>query len=100
MQRFISRNECANLHLGDPQFADLGDGNSWGSELFEFRESWHYPWGSCLESVIGGNHFRAWKQNGTHADSGAWFLAASKELVRVPAPLTCAKELIAVEFRT
>ena len=23
----------------------------------------------------GGNHFRAWKQNGTLADSGAWFLA-------------------------
>ena len=46
------------------------------------RESWHYPWiGSCLESVIGGNHFRAWKQNGTGAANGAWFLAASKEVV-------------------
>jgi hypothetical protein len=20
-------NECANIHLGDPQYADLGDGN-------------------------------------------------------------------------
>ncbi|KAM0754324.1 hypothetical protein T439DRAFT_298786 [Meredithblackwellia eburnea MCA 4105] len=74
-------NECANLHLGDAQFADLGDGQGWGTELYEMRESWHYPWiGSCLESVIGGNHFRAWKQNGTLANSGAWFLAASKEV--------------------
>ena len=23
---------------------------------------------------IGGHHFRAWKQNGTQADSGAWFI--------------------------
>lgn len=28
----------------------------------------------------GGNHFRAWKQNGSEADTGAWFLAASKEI--------------------
>ncbi|KAG0663711.1 hypothetical protein C6P46_002280 [Rhodotorula mucilaginosa] len=28
----------------------------------------------------GGNHFRAYKQNGTDANSGAWFLAASKEV--------------------
>ena len=31
-------------------------------------------------AVLGGNHFRAWKQNGTLADSGAWFLAVSKEV--------------------
>lgn len=30
----------------------------------------------------GGNHFRAYKQNGTEAHSNAWFLAASKEVVR------------------
>jgi hypothetical protein len=24
--------------------------------------------------LIGGHHFRAWKQNGTQADSGAWFI--------------------------
>jgi hypothetical protein len=50
--------------------------------------------GSCLESVFGGNHLRAWKQNGTDADTcastvarlrlnadprDAWFLAASQE---------------------
>lgn len=32
---------------------------------------------------IGGNHFRAYKQNGTEANSGAWFLAVSKEVVRI-----------------
>ncbi|KAK4047885.1 hypothetical protein OIO90_006046 [Microbotryomycetes sp. JL221] len=47
--------ECANLHLGRAQHANLGDGQ-------------------------GGNHFRAWKQNGTLAPSGAWMLAASLEL--------------------
>ncbi|POY71663.1 hypothetical protein BMF94_5358, partial [Rhodotorula taiwanensis] len=75
-------NECANLHLGDPQVANLGDGKGWERELFVMRESvWPFPWvGSCLETITGGNHFRAYKQNGTEADSGAWFLAASKEV--------------------
>ncbi|GAA5968861.1 hypothetical protein JCM8115_006476 [Rhodotorula mucilaginosa] len=75
-------NECANLHLGDPQEANLGDGQGWGRELFVMRESvWPFPWvGSCLETLTGGNHFRAYKQNGTDANSGAWFLAASKEV--------------------
>ncbi|ORY89033.1 hypothetical protein BCR35DRAFT_300814 [Leucosporidium creatinivorum] len=72
--------ECANLHLGDAQYANLGDGKGWEPELFEMRESWWPYVGSCLESVIGGNHFRAWKQNGSEADTGAWFLAASKEV--------------------
>ncbi|KAE8270630.1 hypothetical protein A4X09_0g1721 [Tilletia walkeri] len=31
--------------------------------------------GSCLESAIGGSHFRFWQQKGTQA----WFLAASRE---------------------
>ncbi|KAL9936198.1 hypothetical protein V8E36_005040 [Tilletia maclaganii] len=31
--------------------------------------------GSCIESIVGGNHFRYWQQQGTNA----WFLAASKE---------------------
>ncbi|GAA6056735.1 hypothetical protein JCM3770_005871 [Rhodotorula araucariae] len=72
--------ECANLHIGDPQEADLGDGKGWEKELFVMRESrWPFV-GSCLESVTGGNHFRAYKQNGTDANSGAWFLAVSKEV--------------------
>ncbi|BGP42077.1 hypothetical protein JCM10450v2_006163 [Rhodotorula kratochvilovae] len=72
--------ECAKLHIGDPQVADLGDGKGWEQELFVMRESrWPFV-GSCLESVTGGNHFRAYKQNGTDANSGAWFLAVSKEV--------------------
>ncbi|BGP34154.1 hypothetical protein JCM10296v2_005969 [Rhodotorula toruloides] len=75
-------NECVNLHFGDPQEANLGDGKGWEQELFVMRESvWPFPIvGACLESVTGGNHFRAYRQNGTEANSGAWFLAASKEL--------------------
>lgn len=47
-------NECANIHLGDPQFANLGDGNGWMEELYEMRENRGLPWvGSCLESVVG-----------------------------------------------
>jgi hypothetical protein len=63
--------------------------------------------GTCVESFTGGNHFRgmsltcveveqgfrqliafpayhcatAWQQNGSAADTGAWFLAVSKEKV-------------------
>ncbi|GAA5833770.1 hypothetical protein JCM3766R1_000094 [Sporobolomyces carnicolor] len=73
-------NECANLHIGDPQEANLGDGKGWEAERLVMRESWWPIVGSCLESAIGGNHFRAYKQNGTEANSGAWFLAASKEV--------------------
>ncbi|GAA5847775.1 hypothetical protein JCM5353_007638 [Sporobolomyces roseus] len=73
-------NECANVHIGDPQEANLGDGKGWEAELLVMRESWWPFVGSCLESAIGGNHFRAYKQNGTEANSGAWFLAVSKEV--------------------
>ncbi|GAA6006214.1 hypothetical protein JCM11491_002073 [Sporobolomyces phaffii] len=69
-------NECANLHLGDPQEANLGDGKGWEKEKLVMRESWWPVIGSCLESAIGGNHFRAYSQ----ATSGAWFLSASKEV--------------------
>lgn len=76
--------ECLNLHMGNLQRADLGDGKGWIPEMFEYREE-GFPgapgrWvGACWESLYGGNHFRAWKQNGTLANTGAWFLAASKE---------------------
>jgi len=36
--------------------------------------------GTCKESVLGGNHFRYWVQEGSDADSGAIFLAVSYEL--------------------
>ncbi|EST09788.1 hypothetical protein PSEUBRA_000172 [Kalmanozyma brasiliensis GHG001] len=76
--------ECLNLHMGNLQRADLGDGKGWTPEMFEYRET-GFPgapgrWvGACWESLYGGNHFRVWKQNGTHANTGAWFLAVSKE---------------------
>ncbi|GAC96769.1 hypothetical protein PHSY_004353 [Pseudozyma hubeiensis SY62] len=76
--------ECLNLHMGNLQRADLGDGKGWIPEMFEYRET-GFPgapgrWvGACWESLYGGNHFRVWKQNGTMANTGAWFLAVSKE---------------------
>lgn len=36
-------------------------------------------YGVCKESANGGFHYRVWRQNGTDADTGAWFLAASEE---------------------
>jgi hypothetical protein len=66
--------ECFGLHLGGAQTANLGDGKGYTDQLFELRQN--YPaGGTCLESLIGGNHFRGWKQNGTQANSGAWFWA-------------------------
>lgn len=32
-------------------------------------------WGTCWETIVGGNHFRAWKQDGPLDRTGAWFLA-------------------------
>ncbi|PWN28634.1 hypothetical protein BDZ90DRAFT_205412, partial [Jaminaea rosea] len=76
--------ECLDLHLGDLQRANLGDGAGWSTELFEYRSTQGFGapgrWvGACWESWSGGNHFRAWKQNGSEADTGAWFLAVSTE---------------------
>ncbi|KDE09467.1 hypothetical protein MVLG_00369 [Microbotryum lychnidis-dioicae p1A1 Lamole] len=74
------RKECLDMHGGGAQYADLGDGGGFQPELFVLRQSdWPFV-GSCVETVVGGNHFRAWKQNGTQANSGAWFLSASKEM--------------------
>ncbi|TFK54099.1 hypothetical protein OE88DRAFT_1625399 [Heliocybe sulcata] len=72
--------ECFGLHSGDPQTANLGDGNGSTDQLVELRQDYHNTGvGTCWESIVGGNHFRVWKQNGTAANSGALFLAASKE---------------------
>lgn len=76
--------ECLDLHRGGRQRADLGDGNGWREEMFEYRSTQGFSapgrWvGACWESWDGGNHFRAWKQNGTDANTGAWFLAVSVE---------------------
>ncbi|KAF8914922.1 hypothetical protein CPB85DRAFT_1251853 [Mucidula mucida] len=36
--------------------------------------------GTCTETINGGNHFRYWVQNGTDANSGAVFMAVSYEM--------------------
>ncbi|KAE9396584.1 hypothetical protein BT96DRAFT_941572 [Gymnopus androsaceus JB14] len=67
--------ECLGLHLGAPQSANLGDGNDWVNQT-DYGNS---ELGTCLETLIGGNHFRVFEQNGPNANSGALFLAVSEE---------------------
>ncbi|KAJ7238180.1 hypothetical protein C8J57DRAFT_1374048 [Mycena rebaudengoi] len=72
--------ECLGIHLGGPHTANLGDGNGSVNQAAELRQDYgDSNLGTCLESLIGGNHFRIYRQNGPQADSGALFLAASKE---------------------
>jgi len=72
--------ECLGIHLGGPQSANLGDGNGFVNQTMELRQDYGSSTvGTCLESLIGGNHFRVYRQNGSEADSGALFLAVSKE---------------------
>jgi len=72
--------ECLGLHLGAPQAANLGDGNGWVNQTIELRQDYgNSEIGTCLETLIGGNHFRVFVQNGTEAQSGALFLAVSQE---------------------
>jgi hypothetical protein len=37
-------------------------------------------YGTLKESIEGGSHVRYWRQNGTLANSGAWFVSASVEM--------------------
>ncbi|KAH7909235.1 hypothetical protein BJ138DRAFT_1173786 [Hygrophoropsis aurantiaca] len=71
--------ECLGLHYGHVHKADLGDGDGRKSEHILARQYYFPRWGTCWESLAGGNHFRAWKQNGTDIDTSAWFLGVSKE---------------------
>ncbi|GJE91633.1 hypothetical protein PsYK624_077830 [Phanerochaete sordida] len=71
--------ECMGLHYGNIHNADLGDGLGRKGEHLLIRQHYFPVIGTCWESVRGGHHFRAWKQNGTLANSGAWFIGASKE---------------------
>ncbi|KAJ6585380.1 hypothetical protein B0H19DRAFT_927665 [Mycena capillaripes] len=72
--------ECMGLHMGHIHLANLGDGDGRKPEALLFRQHFRIPgWGTCWESIAGGHHFRAWHQNGTEGNSGAWFLGASKE---------------------
>ncbi|TCD61905.1 hypothetical protein EIP91_007719 [Steccherinum ochraceum] len=72
--------ECFGIHLGDPQSANLGDGNGWVNQTMELRQDFGLAGiGTCFETLLGGNHFRVYRQNGPKANSGALFLAVSKE---------------------
>jgi hypothetical protein len=73
--------ECLGLHIGKPQTANLGDGNGDVPQMIELRQAYGVvSIGSCWESLVGGNHFRVFQQNGPKANSGAMFLAASREM--------------------
>ncbi|GJE94897.1 hypothetical protein PsYK624_110730 [Phanerochaete sordida] len=72
--------ECLDIHLGAPQSANLGDGNGFVNQTIELRQDFgNSELGTCLESLIGGNHLRVFRQNGSEANSGALFLAVSQE---------------------
>jgi hypothetical protein len=73
-------NECLGLHFGNTHEANLGDGNGRTPQLYLARQAYFPVWGTCWESVAGGHHFRAWRQNGTHAASGAWFIGFVRTL--------------------
>jgi hypothetical protein len=73
--------ECLGQHIGDDQAANLGDGNGVLNETAEMRWAYGDPqFGTCKETVDGGDHFRYWTQNGPSANSGAIFMATSYEL--------------------
>ncbi|KAJ7473558.1 hypothetical protein FB451DRAFT_1339444 [Mycena latifolia] len=56
--------ECFGLHLGDPQSANLGNGNGWVNQTMELRQDFgSAPLGTCWESLTNGNS----------ANSGALF---------------------------
>ncbi len=69
-----SSTECLGIHLGNSQTANLGDGNGNVAQTMELRENLKFG-GTCGESLVGGNHFRMFRQNGTNHDTGALFLA-------------------------
>jgi len=71
-------NECLNQHKGGVFTADLGDGAGAQNQIKELREDFAVSFlglGTCLQSLVGGNHVRYWRQKTT----GALFVAASIE---------------------
>ncbi|KAF8894847.1 hypothetical protein BD779DRAFT_1435196 [Infundibulicybe gibba] len=73
-------NECLGLHRGGKQEANLGDGHNWVPEREVLRQHYQIPvLGTCLESLLGGNHLRVFRQDGPDANSNALFLAVSQE---------------------
>ncbi|KAH9931660.1 uncharacterized protein BXZ73DRAFT_101570 [Epithele typhae] len=72
--------ECLGQHSGNPQTANLGDGDGMQNETAVLRYHYGDPvLGTCKESIQGGNHFRYWAQEGAERNSGAYFLATSEE---------------------
>ncbi|GAA6007042.1 hypothetical protein JCM10207_009181 [Rhodosporidiobolus poonsookiae] len=73
--------ECLGQTGGERQAANLGDGNGQINQTTLLRYNYGDPYiGTCYETINGGSHYRVWRQNGTQANSGAWFLAASVEM--------------------
>jgi len=68
--------ECLGLHVGRIHKANLGDGQGLQSEQYLARQTYFPIFGTCWQSIIGGQHFRAWQQDTTKA----WFIAASQEM--------------------
>ncbi|KIJ30881.1 hypothetical protein M422DRAFT_61685 [Sphaerobolus stellatus SS14] len=58
------------------------DGNGALPEIKVIREDFYLPFtiGTGIESLVGGNHFKYWRQNGPTANTGALFLAVSHEM--------------------
>lgn len=78
---YFSPGSCLGITEGNAQTLNLGDGNGSKSQTNLMRYNYKQgDGGTCLESLNGGNHFRYWIQNGSAADSGAIFIAASVEL--------------------
>ena len=69
-----SSTECLGIHIGADQTANLGDGNGNVNQTMELRENLPIG-GTCEESLVGGNHLRMFRQNGTYHNTGALFLA-------------------------
>jgi hypothetical protein len=79
-----SSTECLGLRIGSPQTANLGDGNGNVAQTLELREERSWILGTCTESLIGGNHLRTYRQNGTSHPTGALFLACVAHLASPP----------------
>jgi len=72
--------ECLGLRIGNTFSENLGDGHGAVAQSAELREDFDIPdLGTCLESGIGGNHIRVFRQNGPDANTGALFLAVLRE---------------------
>ena len=70
--------ECLGQHGGGLFTGNLGDGAGDQNQVKELREAFGVTFlglGTCLQSLVGGNHLRYWRQK----SSGALFVAASEE---------------------